>query len=189
MHSRLRNSGLKQSSRSTPASPSRSRSMVVGGSNAASASAEEARCTCMSSEQYARIRAQGGGEQRLRGRTKIKRRYSHLKSGAEDGVMNLEVPVLGRGRYHRVQLRSVCFSTGKETNMPNYVASCQCAPSQNSLMPREKSGIFCCRFLSFFLSLTYFRRLLGHVYVIGFESCLAGRRMDFFTHLPCTLPT
>ncbi len=64
--SRLRNSGMKQSSRSTPASPSRSRSMV--GAGGGGSHGDDAKCTCMTSEQYARLKAQGGGDSRLRGK-------------------------------------------------------------------------------------------------------------------------
>ena len=59
LHSRIRNSA-KQSSRSTPASPSRSRSMVASSNNNNnnnnSNGGGQEQCTCMTSEQYARLR-------------------------------------------------------------------------------------------------------------------------------------
>ena len=60
LHSRIRNS-TKQSSRSTPASPSRSRSMVASSNNNNnnnnnSGGGGQEQCTCMTSEQYARLR-------------------------------------------------------------------------------------------------------------------------------------
>ena len=56
LHSRIRNS-TKQSSRSTPASPSRSRSMVASSNNNNNnSSGGQEQCTCMTSEQYARLR-------------------------------------------------------------------------------------------------------------------------------------